>query len=113
LKKLVILLLAFCASGCGLLLNLTYDQHEYFKELRDSEVGKDINDLVGVIPESWKAAGIVEIVKIDSSTMEYRFTYGECRWATVVNSSTNLVQSWRFLSASEECEALKYHEGPW
>lgn len=113
LKKIVILLITCFTSGCGSLLNLTYDQHEYFKELRDSEIGKNIKDLVGVIPESWKAAGIVEVVKVDSNSTEYRFTYGECKWTTVVDASTDLVQSWHFVSKPEECEALKYHEGPW
>lgn len=112
LYKLVLLLLSCLASGCGSLMNLTYDQHEYFKELRNSEVGKSIKELVGDIPESWQP-DIVKIVKIDVRTIEYRFTYGQCSWATVVNTSTDLVQSWRFISAPEECKSLKYYEGPW
>ena len=109
---LVFIFLTSLASGCGSLMNFTYDQHEYFRELRDSEIGKNIDEPISEIPESWRS-GIIKVDKIDSQNIEYRFTYSRCSWASMVDTTTKLVKSWRFISAPEECKSLKYHQGPW
>lgn len=93
-------------------MNLTYDQNDYFNEQRNSEIGKSIAGPINEIPESWRP-DIIEVTEKDPNTREYRFNYAKCSWASLVDPTTNLVESWHFISAPEECKALKYYEGPW
>ncbi len=110
--SLLVLYLVSLLSGCGSLMNLTYDQHEYFKELRNSETGRNIEDFVSKIPVPWQAS-ILKVVKIDDQNIEYRFSYSKCSWASNVDLKTNFVTGWRFISAPDECKSLKYYQGPW
>jgi hypothetical protein len=44
-----------------------------------------------------------EIVAVDESHDEYRYTYHDCRWEFTVNRFTRVVEGYRFLSAPEAC----------
>jgi succinylglutamate desuccinylase len=72
---------------------------------RDFE--RDLARCVGQRLEGSKPACDVsaprEIVALDESHDEYRYSYHDCRWEYTVNRFTRVVESYRFLSAPEAC----------
>lgn len=96
-------------TGCSM-VNEFYDKHQVFIDRRNSEIGRNINDVL----KSYTPGTNPIINNIGDGQKEYQFTgSGQCSWATMVDTETEEIVSWKFLRDESLCETEKMYSGPW
>ena len=102
--------IAFLLSGCANVANSFYDSEQLFKDARNSEIGKKIDDVLDTYHPSFKP----KIVPIGNNEVEYLIGLPEyCYYALIVNSATSEVTDWRYISEQHKCKKEKFYSGPW
>ena len=95
--------------GCTV-VNQINDSEQLFKDKRNSEIGKNIKEVLSTYHTGFKP----EIIPINESQNEYLIGLPEyCYYALIVSSSTNNVLDWRYIGDPSKCKKDKYYSGPW
>ncbi|MEP5765672.1 MAG: hypothetical protein ABJ308_13845 [Halieaceae bacterium] len=104
-------------TGCAL-LNPALDE-KAFRNLADGYIGKESSSAI-LDSELRKPK---ESTTIDETHVEYVLshkylsqnsgkTYG-CLWAITVDTSTDKIVSWRYISDASDCKAQYFYGGAW